>query len=156
MNLKREMAQCVGLAVGWLILVLACYSPQSLTQDQTAHTQADAIRTARDLDNLAPDASPAVRPALIEASRALQDCAAELRTQGRKLDEAVKAGNQCKAEYEVQAAKLEKLQEDTGPLAWITDKFGRVGNAVFWFVMGGVFGGFVFRVVQALLSRVPV
>lgn len=154
---KREFSHALILAVGWLLLVIACYSPSVLGPDASKPAQADAIRAARTLDSLpANSVTPEARAALSEASRALQDCAANLRTQGIKLDEAVKANNQCKAEYDVQHAELERLKDQTGPIAWITDKLGRFGNAVFWFVMGGIFGGLVYRILLALIARVPV
>ena len=157
LNYKKEAVHALLLAIGWFVLVFACYSPQPMTRDDSQPVQADAVRAARNLDTLAPDAvSPGARVAVSEASRALQECATGLRSQGLKLNETVKAHNQCLAEYEVQGAELKKLQEQSGPIAWLTDKFGRIGNAVFWFVMGGVFGGFVLRLLQALIARVPV
>lgn len=157
MNYKKEAAHALLLSTGWLVLVFACYSPQTMMPDNSQPAQADAIRAARNLDSLKTpgDVSPAGRIVVDEAARALQECAGSLRAQGNKLNEVVKANNECKAEFEVQHAQLEKLQDQSGPLAWITDKFGRIGNAVFWFVMGGVFGGFVLRILQALIARVP-
>ncbi len=148
-----------SLPLAFCLVLLApdCYSPSVLGPDKSQPAQADAIRAARTLDSLPPaSVAPEARPAIADATRALQDCAASLRTQSIKLDEAVKANNQCKAEYDVQHAELERLRDETGFFAWLTDKFGRIGNAVFWFVMGGLFGGLVYRILLALISRVPV
>lgn len=149
---KISLFQCAGL-FALLVLAFACYSPQTLQPDTSAPVQADAVRAARELDRINP--APG-NPVLSDASRALNECAAALRTQGAKLTEAVRENNRCKAEYDVQHAELQKLRDETGLLAWLTDRLGRIGNAIFWFSMGGLFGGIVYRLLLALIARAPV